>query len=113
MRSLKSTNRIVKTFGFMALSALYGKEAAALTVDQKGTWYVATFFWTAVIWIMEVRSSVHGVRRMRLKGKLEKSDMELPNKWTLLKATNAVACLYAATGAASVVQRVNAWGPEL
>lgn len=96
------------------LNVLYGKESKSLTVHQIGIWYVAAFFWTSVIWVMEVRSSKHGVRRMELKRKLEwKKDVGLSNKWTLLNSTNAVAFLYAISCLILVVQLAYIWGPHV
>jgi hypothetical protein len=66
--------------GFV-LNVVYGKEAVSLTAYQRGIWYEVAFFWTVVIWVMEVRSSVHGVRRMRFKGRIEgESNTDLSNK---------------------------------
>jgi hypothetical protein len=102
--------------GFM-LNALYGKASGTPETGSKDLWYLAAFFWTAVIWVMEVRSSVHGVRRLRLKSKLEKAqpdegcDDELSNKWTLLNATNAVVVLYVTSCSLCVVRLAAAWGP--
>lgn len=113
------------------LNALYGKETPGMTEGQKGIWYVAAFFWTAVIWVMEVRSSVHGVRAMRVKDSLEErvarerptdgsttdgssevkaSDRDLPNKWTLLNATNAVGLLYGLSSLLALLCLRKAWG---
>jgi hypothetical protein len=91
--------------GFV-LNALYGKEPPLLKSDPclAGWLYVAAFFWTAVIWVMEVRSTKQGIRSRACKEGLEKGVVEalsteerhqdLSNKWTLLDATNAVAGLY-------------------
>ena len=97
--------------GFV-LNLLSGKESTILTLHQKELWYLAAFFWTSVIWVMEVRSSVHGVRRMRVKGRQEgEVDPEVVNKWTLFNATNVVALLYAASSLACVVQLERMRGP--
>lgn len=97
--------------GFV-LNVLYGKEAAAqLPVRQRGMWFVAAFFWTAVIWVMEVRSSVHGVHRMEFKNRLEKRGS--PAKWTLLNATNSIALLYAGSCLIWAVQLVDSWGTRV
>jgi hypothetical protein len=116
--------------GFV-LNVLHGKEASSVAVGQKGTWLVAAFFWTAVIWVMEVRSTVHGVRAMRLKDCLETSmererpadgsttdanseakprGRDLPNKWTLLNATNVVCLLYALSSLLELLCLRRAWG---
>ncbi len=111
--------------GFV-LNVMHGKEASVMTAGQKGIWYVAAFFWTAVIWVMEVRSSVHGVRAMRLKDTQENriadgstSDAsseakarsrDIPNKWTLLNATNAVGLLYALSALLGLLYLRRAWG---
>lgn len=111
--------------GFV-LNVLHGREASGMTVGQTGIWYVAAFFWTAVIWVMEVRSSVHGVRALRLKNSLEKRmadgstidgnsegkarGPDVPNKWTLLNATNAVGLLYALSALLGLLCLRRAWG---
>lgn len=96
--------------GFL-LHVLYGGPPTEGGSYQMGNWYFAALCWTAVIWVMEVRSSVHGVRRMRLKGQFEPpGSSELNPKWTLVNATNAVALLYAAASLAWLVQLTTLWG---
>ncbi len=115
--------------GFV-LNVLYGKDALGLSSLGRGIWLAAAFFWTAVIWIMEVRSSVHGVRAIRRKSRPEASapiapitkhgnsetkgrDQELPNKWTLVNATNAVALLYVGSCLAWAIQLYRVWGSRV
>lgn len=99
--------------GFV-LNVLYGKDAIGFGTERRGLWYIAAFFWTSVIWVMEVRSSVHGVRRLRFKTEVESEVPKDPSpKWTLLNATNAVALLYAVSCAAWCVQLERAWGIQV
>jgi hypothetical protein len=96
--------------GFL-LNAMYGKDAALLSVLHRGIWCAVSFFWTAAIWVMEVRSTVHGVRRLEYKTKVEGGgETGLSNKWTLLNASFAIALLYAASGVAWSVQLLTIWG---
>jgi hypothetical protein len=114
--------------GFVA-NALYGKDAITNGSYRKGA-YLAAFLWTAVIWVMEVRSSVHGVRARTFKETMEdrvlrsqpspdqdqgnhraKGQCQGPsNKWTLLNATNAVAFMYLASCAFWAALLLKSWG---
>jgi hypothetical protein len=93
------------------LNVVYGKDASCLPVLHRGCWYLAAFFWTAVIWVMEVRSTVHGVRRMSYRASIEgEAEAKLSNKWTVLNASFAIATLYAAFCVLCIVQIFTIWG---
>jgi len=99
--------------GFL-LNAVYGKDASCLSVLHRGLWCFAAFFWTAVIWGMEVRSTVHGVRRMKYRAGIEgEAEARLSNKWTLLNASFAIALLYGASCVLWSVQLLTTWGTRV
>jgi len=96
--------------GFL-LNTLYGKDASTLSVFHRGVWCAAAFFWTAVIWVMEVRSTVHGLRRIEYRAGIEGApEGRYSNKWTLLSASSAIALLYAASCVVWSVQLLTIWG---
>lgn len=96
--------------GFL-LNTVYGKDASCLSVLYRGRWCLAAFFWTAVIWVMEVRSTVHGVRRMSYRTDIEgEAEAKFSNKWTVLNASFAIALLYAASSVLWIVQLSAIWG---
>ena len=96
--------------GFI-LNAMYGKDAALQSVLHRGIWCWASFFWTAVIWVMEVRSTVHWVGKKEHRDIVEgEVGKKLSNKWTLLNASFAIALLYAASCAVWCIQLLVLWG---
>lgn len=99
--------------GFL-LNAVFGKDAACLSVLHRGLWCFAAFFWTAVIWVMEVRSTVHGLRRIEYRAGIEGSaGGRYSNKWTLLNASSVIALLYASSCVVWSIQLLTIWGARV
>jgi hypothetical protein len=95
--------------GFL-INTIYGTHSPSLTPYAQGALFACAAFWTAIIWVMEVRSSIKGARCTELKRSFEATHSSIQEKWTFLNATNAIALLYATTYLIVLVELLKLWG---